>query len=145
MKYRTYPRTDLRVSEVGFGLWTTGTTWWGIKSEAEADALLREAFELGITLYDAADVYGNGRSEEQLARAFAGRRDKVVIATNSGTSSRTPIRQTAASASYRKIPHRPSFGARWKSRCVASRPITSISTSCTTRVWSTYATGRSTN
>ena len=84
MKYRTYPQTDLRVSEVGFGLWTTGTTWWGIKSEDEADALLREAFDLGITLYDAADVYGNGRSEEQLARAFAGRREKIVIATKFG-------------------------------------------------------------
>ncbi|HEV2262470.1 MAG TPA: aldo/keto reductase, partial [Candidatus Rubrimentiphilum sp.] len=40
--------------------------------------------DLGITLYDAADVYGNGRSEEQLAAAFAGRRDKVVYATKFG-------------------------------------------------------------
>ena len=84
MKYRTYPQSDLRVSEIGFGLWTTGTNWWGVKSDDDADALLREAFELGITLFDAADVYGNGRSEEQLARAFAGRREKIVVATKFG-------------------------------------------------------------
>ncbi|HET9393193.1 MAG TPA: aldo/keto reductase [Candidatus Rubrimentiphilum sp.] len=84
MHYRTYPNSDVTVSEVGFGLWTTATDWWGKKSEAEATALLHEAFDLGVTLFDAADVYGNGRSEEQLAAAFAGRRDRVVYATKFG-------------------------------------------------------------
>ena len=40
-------------------------------TDDEAVALLRERRSLGITLFDAADTYGNGRSEEQLARAFA--------------------------------------------------------------------------
>lgn len=84
MKYRTYPKTDLQVSEVGFGLWTTATSWWGDMTDAQATALLHEALDLGITLYDAADTYGNGRSEEQLAAAFADRRDKVVYATKFG-------------------------------------------------------------
>jgi aryl-alcohol dehydrogenase-like predicted oxidoreductase len=84
MHYRTYPNSDVTVSEVGFGLWTTATDWWGKKNEAEAVALLHEAFDLGVTLFDAADVYGNGRSEEQLAAAFAGRRDRVVYATKFG-------------------------------------------------------------
>ncbi|MBV8490267.1 MAG: aldo/keto reductase, partial [Candidatus Eremiobacteraeota bacterium] len=84
MKYRRYPNSDVTVSEVGFGLWTTATTWWGEKSDDEAVAMLHEAFDLGITLYDAADAYGNGRSEEQLAKAFAGRRDRVVYATKFG-------------------------------------------------------------
>lgn len=84
MKYRTYPNSDVRVSEVGFGLWTTSTGWWGEKSDDEAVALLREAYDLGVTLYDAADTYGNGRSEEQLAKAFADRRDRVVYATKFG-------------------------------------------------------------
>lgn len=84
MQYRTYPKTDLKVSEIGFGLWTTATGWWGNKADDEAVALLHEAHDLGITLYDAADVYGNGRSEEQLAKAFAGRRDRVVYATKFG-------------------------------------------------------------
>ncbi len=84
MKYRTYPKSDVTVSEVGFGLWTTSTGWWGEKSDDEAVAMLQEAYDLGITLYDAADTYGNGRSEEQLAKAFSGRRDRVVYATKFG-------------------------------------------------------------
>jgi aryl-alcohol dehydrogenase-like predicted oxidoreductase len=84
MKYRTYPQTDVTVSEVGFGLWTTATGWWGQMSDDEAVALLHEAFDLGVTLYDAADTYGNGRSEEQLAKAFAAKRGKVVYSTKFG-------------------------------------------------------------
>ncbi|MFN2527859.1 MAG: aldo/keto reductase [Candidatus Baltobacteraceae bacterium] len=84
MKYRTYPNTDLTVSEIGFGLWTTATGWWGEMSDAQAVTLLHEALDAGITLFDAADTYGNGRSEEQLAAAFADRRDKVVYATKFG-------------------------------------------------------------
>jgi aryl-alcohol dehydrogenase-like predicted oxidoreductase len=84
MKYRTYPNSDVTVSEIGFGLWTTSTGWWGEKTDDQAVALLHEAYDLGITLFDAADAYGNGRSEEQLAKAFAGRRDKVVYATKFG-------------------------------------------------------------
>jgi aryl-alcohol dehydrogenase-like predicted oxidoreductase len=84
MKYRTYPNSDVTVSEVGFGLWTTSTGWWGEKSDDEAVAMLRAAYDLGITLYDAADTYGNGRSEEQLAAAFGDRRERVVYATKFG-------------------------------------------------------------
>ena len=84
MKYRTYPNSDVTVSEVGFGLWTTSTGWWGEKSDEEAVTMLHSAADLGITLYDAADTYGNGRSEEQLAKAFADRRDRVVYATKFG-------------------------------------------------------------
>jgi aryl-alcohol dehydrogenase-like predicted oxidoreductase len=84
MKYRTLPHSDVTVSEVGFGLWTTSTGWWGETSDDQAVALLREAYELGITTFDAADTYGNGRSEEQLAAAFATMREKVVYATKFG-------------------------------------------------------------
>jgi aryl-alcohol dehydrogenase-like predicted oxidoreductase len=84
MKYRTYPNSDVTVSEVGFGLWTTSTGWWGEKSDDDAVAMLRAAYDLGITLYDAADTYGNGRSEEQLAAAFGDRRERVVYATKFG-------------------------------------------------------------
>jgi aryl-alcohol dehydrogenase-like predicted oxidoreductase len=84
MKYRTYPGSGVTVSEVGFGLWTTSTGWWGDKSDDDAVALLHAARELGINLFDAADTYGNGRSEEQLAKAFAGARERVVYATKFG-------------------------------------------------------------
>jgi len=84
MRYRTLPRTDVTVSEVGFGVWTLATGWWGDKDDREAVALLRAALERGITLYDTADSYGNGRGETILAEAFAGRRDEVVYSTKVG-------------------------------------------------------------
>ena len=84
MKFRTLPETDLRVSEIGFGLWTISTGWWGNFTEGEAIGLMHKAFDLGVTLFDAADTYGNGYSEELIAKAFPGNRDEVVIATKIG-------------------------------------------------------------
>ncbi len=84
MRFRTYKNTDLTVSEVGFGLWTISTGWWGSFTEGEAIALMHTAFDLGITLFDAADTYGNGLSEELIAKAFPNQRDEIVIATKVG-------------------------------------------------------------
>jgi len=85
MRYRTFPGTDVTASEVGFGTWTLATGWWGEKSGAEAVAMLREAHDAhGVTFFDAADAYGNGRAERQLAEAFRGRRGAVVYATKVG-------------------------------------------------------------
>lgn len=84
MHFRTYKDTDLTVSEVGFGLWTISTGWWGNFTEGEAIALMHKAFDLGITLFDAADTYGNGVSEELIAKAFPNQRDEIVIATKVG-------------------------------------------------------------
>src|SRR6266487_1109686 len=84
MRFRTYKNTDLTVSEVGFGLWTISTGWWGNFTESEAIALMHKAFDLGITLFDAADTYGNGLSEELIAKAFPNQRDEIVIATKVG-------------------------------------------------------------
>jgi Predicted oxidoreductases (related to aryl-alcohol dehydrogenases) len=84
MRFRTYKNTDLRVSEVGFGLWTISTGWWGQFTEGQAIALMHKAFDLGITLFDAADTYGNGLSEELIAKAFPKQRDEIVIATKVG-------------------------------------------------------------
>lgn len=85
MQHRTFPGTDVSVSEIGFGTWTLSTGWWGEKTDDEAVSLLRQARdEHGITFFDAADSYGNGRSERQLADAFRGRRDEVVYGTKIG-------------------------------------------------------------
>jgi len=85
MKYRLFPNTDVRVSEVGFGTWTLSTGWWGDKTDAEAVDMMRRALDVhGVTFFDAADAYGNGRAERQIAEAFRGRRSEIVIRTKIG-------------------------------------------------------------
>jgi aryl-alcohol dehydrogenase-like predicted oxidoreductase len=86
MKYRTLKGTNLQVSEVGFGVWTVGTKMWGVP-EDDYDTgirLLRQARELGVNFFDTADVYGDGKGETVLARAFEGRRNDIVMATKFG-------------------------------------------------------------
>src|SRR5690349_12588416 len=65
-------------------MWTISIGWWGNFTEGEALALMRKAFDLGIMLFDAADTYGNGLSEEYIAKAFPKNRDEIVIATKVG-------------------------------------------------------------
>ncbi|MBI4227101.1 MAG: aldo/keto reductase [Candidatus Omnitrophica bacterium] len=84
MKSRPLARTGLQVSEIGFGVWTVGTTWWGIKDEATGLRLLRRAFDRGIAFFDTADTYGNGYGEEILAKALGAHRRDLVIATKFG-------------------------------------------------------------
>ncbi len=87
MKYRSLPGTPLSVSEVGFGVWTVGTTMWGVAADDYQTGihLLRRALDLGVTFFDTADVYGDGKGETLLAQAFPGAtRDQVVIATKFG-------------------------------------------------------------
>ena len=84
MRYRTFGDTDLTASEVGFGVWTVGTTMWGIKDEAVGIRLLQRASDLGVTFYDTADVYGDGLGEAILAKALQGKRDRVVYSTKFG-------------------------------------------------------------
>ncbi|MEO8908961.1 MAG: aldo/keto reductase [Gemmatimonadaceae bacterium] len=85
MRYRQFPGTDIKVSEIGFGTWTLSTGWWGEKTDDEAVQMLRAAHEqFGINFFDTADTYGNGRGERQLAEAFRGRRDAVVYSTKIG-------------------------------------------------------------
>lgn len=85
MRTRTYPGTDLTVSELGFGVWTVSTGWWPeTQSGDDAVRLLRRAMDLGVTLFDTADVYGDGQGETILREALGDRRDELVIATKGG-------------------------------------------------------------
>ena len=84
MKYRKLGSTDVTVSEVGFGVWTVSTAWWGVKEEAVGVRLLQEAYVLGITFFDTADTYGNGSGETILAKALGGTRDRITIGTKFG-------------------------------------------------------------
>ncbi len=84
MQTRTLRGTDLEVSVVGFGVWTVATKMWGITDEAFGARLLRSALDHGITFFDTADVYGDGRGETMLAEVLGGRRDEIAIATKFG-------------------------------------------------------------
>jgi aryl-alcohol dehydrogenase-like predicted oxidoreductase len=84
MQYRKFGNTDLTASVVGFGVWTVSTGMWGVTDEALRLRLLRRAFELGVTFYDTADVYGDGLGETILKQALGEHRDKMVIATKFG-------------------------------------------------------------
>lgn len=84
MKYRQLPRTDLMLPEVGFGVWTVATNWWGEIPEEQKSALLENALELGVTFFDTADTYGEGYGEEVLAKYLGYRRKDIIIATKFG-------------------------------------------------------------
>jgi aryl-alcohol dehydrogenase-like predicted oxidoreductase len=84
MQYRTIPNTNLSLSVVGFGLWTITTTWWGVDGDATGVDLLRKAYERGVTFFDTADAYGDGKGETMLAEALGDVRDKIVIGTKFG-------------------------------------------------------------
>lgn len=84
MEYRKLLGTDLTVSAVGFGVWTVGTTWWGVKDEEMGKRLLRQAFEQGVTFFDNGDTYASGRAEEMQREALGDVRDQLVVATKFG-------------------------------------------------------------
>ena len=85
-------RTGIQVSALGLGCWAIGGPWtsngmpagWGEVDDDESIRAIRRALELGVTLFDTADVYGCGHSERVLGRALAGRRDDAVIVTKVG-------------------------------------------------------------
>lgn len=84
MKYRGLGSSDVVCSEIGFGVWTVSAGWWGAFTDDEAIRLLREARDLGITFFDTAPTYGDGRGETIVAAAFKDVRDEVVYSTKLG-------------------------------------------------------------
>lgn len=84
MNYRRLGRTELMVSEVGFGGLPIGGLRWGDVRDEESLAALRRAYDLGTTFFDTADIYGRGHSEELIGQALGEVRPHVVIATKAG-------------------------------------------------------------
>ena len=84
MQYRNFGSTDLCASVVGFGVWTVSTRMWGVTDEAVRLRLLRRAYEMGVTFYDTADVYGDGLGETILKEALGEHRDALTLATKFG-------------------------------------------------------------
>ncbi len=101
MQYRTLGQSGITTSVIGFGLWTVSTDWW----ESGPDAgirLLQDAFARGITFFDTADTYGNGRGEEMLAQALGDHRDEITIGTKFGYDI---INSAAKRDGHSELPH----------------------------------------
>jgi aryl-alcohol dehydrogenase-like predicted oxidoreductase len=88
VRYRRLGRTDLQVSEIGFGAWGIGGNKhghsYGPTDNAESLKAITRAFELGCTFFDTADIYGHGLSEKLLAQALQPHRHNCIIATKVG-------------------------------------------------------------
>ena len=88
MKYRVLGKTGLKVSEVGFGAWAIGGNAhgnsYGPTDDEQSLAAIGRALQLGCNLFDTADVYGHGHSEELLGQALRNCRSEVIIATKAG-------------------------------------------------------------
>ncbi len=80
MKYRQLGNTDLKVSELSFGTWAIGGAW-GKTDDQESLRALDHAMGEGVNFFDTADVYGDGHSEELLAKATKGKEHDIHIAT----------------------------------------------------------------
>ncbi len=89
MEYRLLGGSGLKVSALSFGAATFGGTNdffkpWGSTEVDEARRLIDVCVDAGVNLFDTANGYSDGRSEEVLGKAVEGRRDKVLISTKSG-------------------------------------------------------------
>lgn len=89
MEYRSLGASGLKVPVLSFGAGTFGGSGplfgaWGRTDVAEAKRLVDICLEAGVTLFDTADVYSAGASEEVLGAAIKGRRDQLLISTKTG-------------------------------------------------------------
>ncbi|RME63374.1 MAG: aldo/keto reductase [Caldilineae bacterium] len=83
MEYRAFGATGLQVSAIGFGCWEMGGTYGPIEEKDVIDAVHR-GIDLGINIFDTAEDYGKGRSEEFLAKALGPRRKEIILVTKFG-------------------------------------------------------------
>lgn len=80
MKYRKLGRTEIAVSEIGFGAWAIGGSW-GPQKDDDSIAALHRALDLGVNFIDTAAGYGEGRSECLIAKVLKARQERVYVAT----------------------------------------------------------------
>ncbi len=85
MNYNKLGKTDIKISEVGFGAWAIALDWWGKKiEEDEAKRMLKKAYDVGINFFETGDLYGKGKSERLIGEVFKDMRDEIVISTKYG-------------------------------------------------------------
>src|SRR5437879_6892826 len=79
-------KSELEVSEVGFGVWTLASGRWGSFTDDQAVDLLHKAYDAGINYYDVSPTDGAGRGEQLLGHAFQDKRELVIISSKAGRS-----------------------------------------------------------
>src|SRR5271170_8118548 len=84
MEYRQIGKSKVKASVITFGAWAIGGAMWGGADEKKAIEAIQAAIDVGVTSIDTAPGYGFGKSEELIAKAIAGKRDKVQIFTKFG-------------------------------------------------------------
>jgi len=85
LNYNKLGKTDIKVSEIGFGAWAIALDWWGKKiEEDEAKRMLKKAYDVGINFFETGNLYGKGKSERLIGEVFKGMRDEIVISTKYG-------------------------------------------------------------
>lgn len=81
MKYRTLGKTGYSVSEIGFGAWAIGGTWWGDQDDNDSIRALHEAIDRGVNFIDTAAGYGDGHSERLIGQVLKERSEEIKVAT----------------------------------------------------------------
>ena len=85
MKLKRLGKTNLLISEIGFGAWAISGRGYGPTDDKDSIRALRRALDLGVNFIDTADIYGDGHSEELIGRVLRERNDKeAIIATKFG-------------------------------------------------------------
>ena len=85
MNYNKLGKTDIKVSELGFGAWSIALDWWGKKiEEDEAKRMLKKAYDLGINFFETGDMYGKGKSEKLIGEVFKDMRSEIILSTKYG-------------------------------------------------------------
>lgn len=104
MEYRPLGGSGLKVPALTFGTGTFGGSGelfkaWGTSDVAEATRLVDVCLEAGLTMFDSADIYSDGRAEAILGQAIKGRRDQVLLSTK-GTFRTGPGPNDVGSSRY---------------------------------------------
>jgi aryl-alcohol dehydrogenase-like predicted oxidoreductase len=121
--------TAKKISKIGLGTWQFGSKEWGygeLYDEGLAQAIVRRALDLGVTLFDTAEIYSSGRSERILGQAVGENQESVVLATKVWPivpAASWVQRRAVASAHRLGVPHLDIYQVHWPNPIVGDSAI----------------------